>query len=65
MNLRIDDRSYWIEGYTQLTTVSENGNQVIYYANPHILGRMWYDWAYVNFEEIGANGNSLECFYPS
>ena len=26
---------------------------------------MWYDWAYVHFEEIGANGNSVECFYPS
>jgi len=30
MNLRIDDRSYRIEGYTRLTTVSENGNRVIY-----------------------------------
>ncbi len=26
---------------------------------------MWYDWAYVHFEETGANGNSVECFYPS
>jgi hypothetical protein len=65
-NIRIGDGgSYKIEGYTRLTTVSEDGNRVIYYANPHILGRMWYDWAYVHFEEVCANGDSVESFYPS
>ena len=65
-NIRIGDGgSYKIEGYTRLTTVSEDGNRVIYYANPHILGRMWYDWAYVHFEEVCANGDSVKHFYPS
>lgn len=26
---------------------------------------MWYDWAYVHFEEVCANGDSVERFYPS
>ena len=65
MNLRIDDRSYRIEGYTRLTTVPENGNRIIYYANPHILGRMWYDWAYVHFDELNATGESIESYYPA
>jgi hypothetical protein len=26
---------------------------------------MWYDWAYVHFEEVAANGDSVESFYPS
>ncbi len=65
MNVRIGDESYKIEGYTRLTTISENGNRVIYYASPHILGRMWYDWTCVHFEEVGAHGDSVECLYPS
>lgn len=65
-NIRIGDGgSYKIEGYTRLTLLSEDGNRVIYYANPHILGRMWYDWAYVHFEEVQLNGDSVQCFYPS
>ena len=27
-----------IKGYTRLTTISQDGNQVIYHANPHIPG---------------------------
>jgi len=46
---------YNIEGYTRLTTISQDGDRVIYHANPHIQGRMWYDWAYVHFEEVVAN----------
>jgi hypothetical protein len=65
-NFRMGDGgSYNIEGYTRLRTETEDGNRVIYYANPHILGRMWYDWAYVHFEEESANGDLVECFYPS
>jgi hypothetical protein len=30
---------YDIEGYTRLTTISQDGNQVIYHANSHIQGR--------------------------
>ena len=26
---------------------------------------MWYDWTCVHFEEVGANGDSVECLYPS
>ena len=44
-----------IVGYTRLTTISQDGNQVIYHANPHIQGRMWYNWAYLLFEEVIAN----------
>jgi hypothetical protein len=65
-NFRIGNGgSYNIEGYTRLTTESEDGNRVIYHANPHILGRMWYDWAYVHFKEECANGDPVEHFYPS
>ena len=44
-----------VEGFTRLTTESQDGNQVIYHANPHFQGRMWYDWAYVHFEETITN----------
>jgi hypothetical protein len=54
-----------IEGYTRLTTISQDGKRVIYHANPHIQGRMWYDWAYVHFEEVVANGDTVERFYPA
>jgi len=43
---------YNIEGYTRLTTISQDEDRVIYHANPYIQGRMWYDWAYVHFEEV-------------
>jgi hypothetical protein len=26
---------------------------------------MWYDWAYVHFEEVVANGDTVERFYPA
>jgi hypothetical protein len=38
---------------------------VIYHANPHIIGRMWYDWVYVHFEEVNAIGETVESYYPS
>ena len=47
------------------TTISQDGNRVIYHANPHIQGRMWYDWAYVHFEEVVANEDTVERFYPA
>ena len=49
-----------VEGYTRLITESQDGNQVIYHANPHFQGRMWYDWAYVHFEEQMTNGEVVE-----
>jgi len=54
-----------IEGYTRATTVTNDGNRVIFYANPYFLGRKWYDWAYVHFEEINASGEAMEKFYPA
>ena len=56
---------YDIEGYTRLTTISQDGNQVIYHANSHIQGRMWYDWAYVHFDKTTSNGETIERFYPA
>jgi hypothetical protein len=54
-----------VEGYTRLITESQDGNQVIYHANPHFQGRMWYDWAYVHFEEQMTNGEVVERYYPA
>ena len=39
-----------VVGYTRLTTTYQDGNQIIYHANPHMMGIMWYDWVYVHFE---------------
>ena len=66
MNIQNGLNSLKIEGYTRLTTVSKKtGEKVVYHANPHIQGRMWYDWAYVHFEETYRNGNVRESYYPS
>ena len=55
-----------IEGFTRLTTISnKTAERVIYYATPHIMGSMWYDWSYVHFEEVTRNGKSVESFYPA
>jgi hypothetical protein len=59
------DACYRVVGFTRLTTTSQDGNQVVYHANPYLQGRMWYDWAYVHFEETTTNGNILERFYPA
>jgi hypothetical protein len=60
------DAGYKVEGFTRLTTTSQqDGDQVVYHANPYLQGRMWYDWAYVHFEETTTNGNILERFYPA
>ena len=56
---------YKIEGYTQATTSTQDGNRVIFYAHPYFQGRMWYDWAYVHFEEINTSGDAVENYYPS
>ena len=53
-----------IEGYTRATTVTNDGNRVIFYAHPYFLGRKWYDWAYVHFEEINASGEAMEKLTP-
>ena len=54
-----------IKGHTRLTMTSEDDTQVIYHANPYIMGKMWYDWVYVHFEEINTLGESVENYYPS
>ena len=45
VDLFASNNVYTVEGYTRLTTISQDGNQVVYHANPHLQGRMWYDWA--------------------
>ncbi len=55
---------YKIEGYTQATTSTQDGNRVIFYAHPYFQGRMWYDWADVHFEEINTSGDAVENYYP-
>ena len=57
--------NYNVQGFTRLTTISHDGNQVVYHANPHLQGRMWYDWAYVHFEETDSNGAVTERYYPA
>ena len=55
-----------IDGYTRLTSVSKRtGERIVYHANPHIQGRMWYDWALVHFEETDRTGKVRENYYPS
>ena len=54
-----------IKGHTRLTITSQDGTQVIYHANPHIMGKMWYDWVFVHFEEMNALGETVESYYPS
>jgi hypothetical protein len=56
---------YKIEGYTQATTTTQDGNRVIFYAHPYFQGRIWYDWAYVHFHEINSSGDAVENYYPS
>ena len=51
---------YRIEGYTRITTTTNDGNKVIFYAHPFFQGRRWYDWAYVHFEKINATGDAVE-----
>ena len=60
-----DDEFYNIEGYTQLVTISQDGNRIILHANPHIQGRKWYERAYVHFQEGGGDINAVESFYPA
>jgi hypothetical protein len=62
MDITDVNKVHHIEGYTRLTTISHDGNRVIYYANPHIQGRMWYGWAYVHFEEV-INGVGVESLH--
>ncbi len=62
MDITDVNKVHRIKGYTRLTTISHDGNRVIYYANPHIQGRMWYGWAYVHFEEV-INGVGVESLH--
>ena len=60
-----NNRSVSIKGHTRLTITSQDGSHVIYHANPHIIGKMWYDWVYVHFQEINGLGETVESYYPS
>lgn len=65
VDLSASNNVYTVEGYTRLTTITQDGNQVVYHSNPHLQGRMWNDWAYVHFEETITNGEIVERFYPA
>jgi hypothetical protein len=66
MNIQHGLESRKIDRYTRLTSVSKRtGERIVYHANPHIQGRMWYDWAFVHFQESDRTGNVRESYYPS
>jgi hypothetical protein len=66
MNIQNGLESWKIDGYIRLTTVSKKtGERIVYHTNPHIQGRMWYDWAFVHFEESDRTGNIVESYYAS
>ena len=56
---------YRVEGYTRITTATNNDIRVTFYAHPFFQGRRWYDQAYVHFEEINATGDAVENYYPA
>ncbi len=55
---------YLIEGYIRVTTKMHDGTKLIFYAHPNFLGKKWYDWAYVHFEELNSSGEAIETYYP-
>jgi hypothetical protein len=56
---------YRLEGYTRITTISDDGTKILLYAHPSFQGKAWYDWVYVHFEEINAAGDAVENYYPA
>lgn len=59
------DNGFCLEGYTRITTKSHKGGKIILYAHPFYLGKEWYDWVYVHFEEFNATGDTVENYYPA
>lgn len=54
-----------VTGYTRATITNMDGEKVIFYSHPCFQGTSRYDWAYVHFQEISANGTERESYYPS
>ncbi len=54
-----------VTGYTRATITTNDGNKIILYAHPCFQGNPCYDWAYVHFQEISADGIEVENHYPS
>ena len=56
---------YEIEEYTRAIVRGDDGTKTIIYAHPFLLGKKWYDWVYVHFQESDVSGNDVENYYPS
>ena len=54
-----------VTGYTRATITTNDGDKVILYAHPCFQENPRYDWAYVHFQEIAADGIEVENHYPS
>ena len=52
-------------GYTKLVIKTLSGHTTSFYGHPCFLGKEWYDWALVHFEEEHQSGGSQEHYYPS
>ena len=59
------ENGYRLEGYTRITTKSCDGCKILLYSHPSFQGNEWYDWVYVNIEEINSSGDAVENFYPA
>ncbi len=54
-----------VTGYTRATITTNDSEKIILYAHPCFQGNLCYDWAYVHFQEIVADGIEVENHYPS
>jgi hypothetical protein len=54
-----------VTGYTTATITTNDSEKIILYAHPCFQGNPRYDWAYVHFQEIAADGIEVENHYPS
>jgi len=53
-----------VVGYTK-KVVSCSGIRTQFYAHPCFLGRKWYDWALVHFEEQEGSGSAMTKAEPA
>ena len=60
-----DNIETMVTGYTRATITTTEGEKIILYAHPCFQGTSRYDWAYVHFQEIAADGTEVENYYPS
>jgi hypothetical protein len=54
-----------VTGYTRATITMKDGTKIILYAHPCWQSHPCYNWAYVHFQEISADGIEVENHYPS